>query len=63
VRRVLPPGHFGQPLGDMRPLRIELAGPLKGRDRLGKLPRRETRIPVRKGLKGQALGAHARRDA
>jgi hypothetical protein len=47
---VLPPGYFGQSIVDMGSLRIELAGSLKGRSRLGKLPRRETRIPMRKGL-------------
>jgi hypothetical protein len=29
---------FGQPLGDMGPLRIELARPLKSGGRFGKLP-------------------------
>jgi hypothetical protein len=38
MRRVLPPLDFGQPVGDMGPLRIQLARPLKGRDRFSKLP-------------------------
>ena len=38
VRRVLPPLDFGQPVGDMGSLRIQLARPLKGSDRVGKLP-------------------------
>jgi hypothetical protein len=51
----LPPGHFGQSIGDMGPLRIKLAGPLKGRCSFGKLPCGETGIPVRKGIECQAL--------
>jgi hypothetical protein len=50
ARGVLPSGHFSQALGDMGPLRIELARPLKGGGRLGKLPLRETRIAVGKRL-------------
>jgi hypothetical protein len=33
----LPSFDFGQPVGDMGPLRIQLARPLKGGDRVGKL--------------------------
>lgn len=40
MRRVLPSLDFGQSLGNMGPLRIQLAGPLEGRDRVGKLPLR-----------------------
>jgi hypothetical protein len=40
VRRVLPSLDFGQPVSNMGPLRIQLARPLKGRDRFGKLPLR-----------------------
>jgi hypothetical protein len=40
MRRVLPSLDLGQPLGDMGPLRIQLARPLKGGDRVGKLPLR-----------------------
>ena len=49
ARRVLPPCHFGEPAGDMGMLRLELACLLKGGDGFGKLPLRQTRIPVRKG--------------
>jgi hypothetical protein len=52
---VLPPGHFGQPLGHIRPFRIQRARLLKGGSRVGPLPRRETGIPVRKGLEGTGL--------
>jgi hypothetical protein len=34
---VLPPFRFGKPVGDMGPLRIQLTGPLKSGDRIGKL--------------------------
>jgi hypothetical protein len=40
ARGVLPPFRFGEPVGDMKTLRIQLAGPLKGGDRVGKLPLR-----------------------
>ncbi len=50
TRRVLPPFHFGEPASDMRMLRLERAGLVKGGDGVGKLPRRQARIPVRKGL-------------
>jgi hypothetical protein len=56
---MLPPGHFGQALGDMGPLRIELARAVKGSSRLGKLPRRKARIPVGKGVKRHALWGNA----
>jgi hypothetical protein len=46
----LSPGHFGKSLGNMGPLRIELARSVKGGGRLGKLPLGETRIAVRKSL-------------
>jgi len=47
----LPPFHFGEPLGDMGTLRIQLAGLVKGGDRFVKLPFRQVGIPVRKGIK------------
>jgi hypothetical protein len=47
---VLPPFHFGEPTGDMGMLRLELACLVKCGDRFGKLPRRQARVPVRKGL-------------
>jgi hypothetical protein len=52
---VLPPFDFGQPLGHIGPLRIQHARPLKGGRGVGKLPRRETAIPMRKGLEGTGL--------
>jgi len=51
----LSPGHFGQTLGNMGPLRIELARSLKGSSCLGKLALGETRITVRKSLERLAL--------
>jgi hypothetical protein len=52
---VLLPGHFGQTLGDMGPLWIDLERSMKGGGRLGKLPLSETRIAVGKGLERQAF--------
>lgn len=50
ARRVLPPFHFGEPGGDMGPLRIQVAGLVKGGSRFGKLPFRQVRVSVRKSL-------------
>jgi hypothetical protein len=36
----LPPLRFGEPVGDMETLRIQLEGPLKRGDRVDKLPLR-----------------------
>jgi hypothetical protein len=55
----LPPGHFGQSLGDMGSLRIKLARALKGGRRLGKIALRKTCIAVCKGFKRQALWGYA----
>jgi len=49
ARRVLPSCHFGEPAGDMGMLRLDLTCLLKGGDGFGKLPLRQTRVPVRKG--------------
>jgi hypothetical protein len=40
TRGVLPPLRFGEPVGDMETLRIQLEGPLKRGDRVDKLPLR-----------------------
>jgi hypothetical protein len=40
MRCLLPSLDFGQTLSNMGPLRIQLARPLEGRDRVGKLPLR-----------------------
>jgi hypothetical protein len=48
---VLPPFHFGESIGDMGPLRIQLAGSLKCSDGVGKLPLRQVHVPARKGIK------------
>jgi len=50
TRRMLPPCHFGEPASDMRMRRLERACLVKGGNGVGKLPRRQTRVPVRKGL-------------
>jgi hypothetical protein len=47
---MLPPCHFGEPASDMRMRRLERACLVKGGNGVGKLPRRQTRVPVRKGL-------------
>ena len=50
MRRMLPPCHFREPASDMRMRRLECACLVKGHDGVGKLPRRQARVPVRKGL-------------
>jgi hypothetical protein len=57
---VLPPFDFGQPLDYMEPFRVERVRPLKGNRAVRKLSRRETGIPVRKGLKREGLRGHLR---
>jgi hypothetical protein len=47
---LLPPCHFGEPASDMGMLRLDLARLLKGVDGFGKLPLRQARVPVRKGM-------------
>jgi len=47
---MLPPFHFGEPASDMRMLRLERTCLVKGGDGVGKLARRQARVPVRKGL-------------
>jgi len=51
AHRVLSPFHFSESAGDMGMLRIDLARSVKCGDRVSKLPRRQARVPVRKGLK------------
>lgn len=63
ARAGLPSCRFGQPVSHMRSLGIQLAGLLKGRDRVGEFPLSSTAIPVRKGVERQALGGHARGGA
>jgi len=47
---VLPPFHFSESAGDMGMLRIDLARSVKCGNRVGKLPRSQARVPMRKGL-------------
>jgi hypothetical protein len=47
---MLPPFHFSEPASDIGMFRIDLARLVKCGDSVGKLPRSQARVPVRKGL-------------
>jgi hypothetical protein len=47
---MLPPFHFSEPASDIGMPRIDLARLVKYGDRIGKLPRSQARVAVRKGL-------------
>jgi hypothetical protein len=47
---MLPPFHFSEPASDIGMLWIDLARLVKCGDRVGKLPRSQARVAVRKGL-------------
>jgi hypothetical protein len=48
--RVLPPCHFGEPVGDMGTLRIQLAGLVKRGRRFAKLLLRQVSVPLHERL-------------
>jgi hypothetical protein len=47
---VLPPFHIGEPASDIGMLRIDLTRSVQSGDRVGKLPRSQARVLMRKGL-------------